>query len=441
MTTAQAAPEVATDAAPEAALDAVLAVIANLEVGVRAAQAEQLRQVARAHELMAVIESHPSRTRRDDDECIRRSMVSELATTLRVHERTASRMLSDAAYLTDGFGATHSALASGVIGVPQMRELLDAAHTLPEAARAEFETLALEKAARMTPPAFRQAARRLRERMHPRRLEERHEAARAERRLFLDPEADGMAWLHFLLEAGRATAIVAHVELLASRVGTDDPRTRRQREIDCAASLLLGSSSTATAEAADGNAAADASGSCADLGVVRPVVYVTVPALTLLGCSDEPAELDGYGPIDPQTARELAAHAPSFQRILTHPETGAFLSYGRTSYRVPADLAAYLRVRDGACRFPGCSRRAAGGDIDHTTDWRRGGETTHTNLAHLCRKHHRLKHLTRWRVEFGPRGELRWASPAGRAYVNEPERFAPSSSDSSDSSPPKSAAA
>ena len=45
---------------------------------------------------------------------------------------------------------------------------------------------------------------------------------------------------------------------------------------------------------------------------IRPTVHVTVPVLTLLGLDEAPAELDGYGPIDPDTARALAAQAPSF---------------------------------------------------------------------------------------------------------------------------------
>lgn len=152
---------------------------------------------------------------------------------------------------------------------------------------------------------------------------------------------------------------------------------------------------------------------------------MTVPVLSLLGLSDEPAELDGYGPIDAETARRLAAHAPSFQRILTHPETGAFLSYGRTSYRVPVDLAGYLGVRDGGCRFPGCGRRARHSDIDHTIDWARGGTTSHENLAHLCRKHHRLKHRSRWRMTQEPGGVVRWISPP--AASSAPSSSAPSS--------------
>ena len=85
---------------------------------------------------------------------------------------------------------------------------------------------------------------------------------------------------------------------------------------------------------------------------VRAEVLVDVPVLALLGHDDEPATLEGYGPIDPDTARRLAAHAPSLTTILTHPQTGAVLSVGRDSYVVPADLRTWLRVRNGTCRFP-----------------------------------------------------------------------------------------
>lgn len=199
---------------------------------------------------------------------------------------------------------------------------------------------------------------------------------------------------------------------------------------------------------------------------IRPTVYVSVPALTLLGLSGEsahlePATLDGYGPIDAETARELAARAPSFIRLLTHPETGAVLSVGKDSYRVPTDLKNWLRLRDSTCRFPGCSRAAVHCDLDHTEDWEFGGETRHDNLAHLCRSHHRLKHNSGWRVahkqardpaqisdpaqtydpaqswappdpdappdiasdlipDIAP-GTLSWISPTGHEYITEPE--------------------
>ncbi|MCU1446599.1 MAG: endonuclease [Cryobacterium sp.] len=94
--------------------------------------------------------------------------------------------------------------------------------------------------------------------------------------------------------------------------------------------------------------------------------------------------------------------------------TGVVLSVGNEQYAVPADLRRWLRLRDGTCRFPGCTRPAARSDIDHTKAWEHGGPTDHDNLAHLCRMHHRLKHHTLWAVEQEPGGVLVWTSPAGQ---------------------------
>jgi hypothetical protein len=133
------------------------------------------------------------------------------------------------------------------------------------------------------------------------------------------------------------------------------------------------------------------------------------------------AHLDGYGPIDDRTATILAARAPSFRRLLTDPHTGAVLAVGRDTYAVPADLRAFLRLRDETCRFPGCSRAADRCDLDHTRAWVSGGTTDATNLAHLCRTHHRLKHGTRWDVrQVGNDGTLSWTSPTGRRHVTTP---------------------
>ncbi len=156
-----------------------------------------------------------------------------------------------------------------------------------------------------------------------------------------------------------------------------------------------------------------------------PRVAVTVPALTLLG-HDEDAVLEGYGPIDPETARLLAAGAPSLTRILTHPETGAVLSVGRDTYRVPADLRRHLAVRDGTCRFPGCGRPARRCDVDHVTAAADAGATDASNLIHLCRHHHRLKHETSWRVRLDAMTQdAVWRSPSGRVHVVPPAEPGP----------------
>ena len=206
------------------------------------------------------------------------------------------------------------------------------------------------------------------------------------------------------LPAHEVQAIYTRATELATRLrGPDEPRTLTQLRVDVMRDALL----TGTFAAFGGRQ-------------VRPDVFVTVPVLSLLGVSDEPANLEGYGPIALSTARELAANAPSFVRILTHPETGAILSVGRERYAVPRDLRTAKRVRDGTCGFFGCSRDAEFCDLDHTVDWALGGTTSIDNLAFLCRGHHTLKHHGGWRVSQARGGTLTWTSPAGRVYLNRP---------------------
>ncbi|MFI7484011.1 DUF222 domain-containing protein [Kocuria sp. M1R5S2] len=141
------------------------------------------------------------------------------------------------------------------------------------------------------------------------------------------------------------------------------------------------------------------------------------------------AELAGHGPIPMEVAARIAATAPTWTRVLTHPVTGTVLEHDRTTYTVPADLRRRLRLRDGTCRFPGCRRAAESCDLDHTIAWAQGGTTDAGNLAHLCRAHHLLKHrhgpLGRWRVVHRdpatPEGVLEWTSPAGRIHVTYPQ--------------------
>ena len=52
----------------------------------------------------------------------------------------------------------------------------------------------------------------------------------------------------------------------------------------------------------------------------RPAIHVTVAASTLLGLDDQPAHLDGHGPITAQTVRQLATdQTGTWHRILTDP--------------------------------------------------------------------------------------------------------------------------
>jgi len=226
-----------------------------------------------------------------------------------------------------------------------------------------------------------------------------------------------MAWLTAHLPAESAHAIFDRLTDAAEHARREgDARTVEQLRADALCDGLLVSTYSASEVLGTPNL-------CTILATIRPNVQVTVPILALLDHTDHPAMLEGYGPISSETAALLAANAPNFMRLLTHPETGAVLSVGREKYQIPAELRRWLQVRDGTCRFPGCGRTARRCDVDHTDEWQYGGETAHNNLAHLCRKHHRLKSLTGWQVEQIGDGVLRWTSPTGKVYETEPEEI------------------
>lgn len=393
---------------PSARLAEALERVTELERSIRAMQAEQLRWVREVRVLMREVEEHPSRSDRDNREWADRAATADLATALHLHERSAAHLMRDASALAE-MPSTAEALAAGGISLHHVRSLIDALELVPGERATEFELEAVEKARGMTPIGFRKAMVRMQHRYLPAAAEARRRRALDERRLAIEPVPDGMAWVNLLCAAEEAVAIRARVAAAVAVRAADDRRTRPQREADAAVALLLDRAQLGTAPQPG------------DLGAVRATVHLVIPALTLLGHGDDHAMLEAYGPIDAETARVIAGHVPSFRTMLTDPVSGATLRYGRTTRRVPADLAAWLRIRDGRCRFPGCERPAAESDVDHTVADEHGGCTDHDNLAHLCRAHHRLKHHTGWRMRQRVGGAVHWLSPAGRWYDAPPD--------------------
>lgn len=380
-----------------------IATLERMEASIAAFKAQLIEQARQCSELLENSEMHVSPW--TAQEHARRVLVSELACALRLPERTAERLVANCTALVTTLHATLNALSSGEISWRHATVMVDHASSLDDEFATEFEGAVLPFARSLTVAKFDRAARRERERRHPESIGARHEIAADGRFVEFKPARDGMVWLTAYLPATSATGIYNRLTDLAMKhQSAAETRTLTQMRADLLCELLL-----------DGGLDAGR-----DFGI-RPRVLITVPVLTLLGHTDEPAELEGYGPIDLATALELAAAAPSFTRLLTHPETGAVLSVGRASYAVPADLRTWLRVRDGTCRFPGCSRGARSCEIDHTKDWQFGHGTSHDNLAHLCPAHHRLKHSTGWAVRQLDDGVLQWISPTGRTYRTDPQ--------------------
>jgi hypothetical protein len=148
----------------------------------------------------------------------------------------------------------------------------------------------------------------------------------------------------------------------------------------------------------------------------RPItINVTIDLPTLLGLSENPGQLAGYGAIPASVARALASDG-KWRRFITDPQTGVLLDYGRQMYEPPQGLIDFLIARDRTCRFPGCRRSAALSDLDHAQSWEDGGTTSLDNLGALCRRHHQLKTHGGWQIESRSDGSCTWTSPLGKIY-------------------------
>ena len=368
-------------------------------------------------------------------ELIERSVRLELATALRITESQAGMLLYRAEVLVHDFPSVWDSLAHARMTERHATIIVDELAPLDREVAGRLVENVRELAESLAVGPFRRALRRLIDRELAPTLSVRHEHAIRRRRVVIEPDADGMSWLHALLPSVEAHAIQARLTamgkvLLGARAdGTSgdrpggvtphggsagDERSLDEVRADVLCDLLI-----------DGVTPAHPS----EVRGIRPTVVVTVPALALLGASDagaqEPAVVEGIGPIPMERARELAGAATSWIRVLTHPETGVVVSVGRTRYRPPPDMVALTKWRAERCMGPGCGIPASRCQIDHTLAWEHGGETSVTNSAPLCQGHHTVKHHGGWRVMQTGDGSLRWTSPSGRHYTVAPERRLP----------------
>ncbi|MEZ5115613.1 MAG: DUF222 domain-containing protein [Candidatus Nanopelagicales bacterium] len=145
------------------------------------------------------------------------------------------------------------------------------------------------------------------------------------------------------------------------------------------------------------------------------LVAVVIDLPTVLGLADNPAQIPGYGPVDPDLARELAADR-DWVRWVRDPVTGHLLDDGDRRY-AGRRLARFVRRRDGTCRHPNGSQPAHRCDLDHARPWGAGGPTDTANLHALAPRYNRRKDEGGWTiVRAGADGSLRWRSPLGVPY-------------------------
>ena len=109
------------------------------------------------------------------------------------------------------------------------------------------------------------------------------------------------------------------------------------------------------------------------------------------------------------TSQRLACDASRV--VMRHDADGRLLEVGARTRTIPPALRRALHHRDRGCRFPGCGVRFGQGH--HLHHWAQGGPTTLSNLALLCRRHHRAVHEEGYQVERQPDGELQFRRANG----------------------------
>src|SRR5437016_4815382 len=145
------------------------------------------------------------------------------------------------------------------------------------------------------------------------------------------------------------------------------------------------------------------------------VVHVDAPVLADPDAPGQSVLEDGTH-VSAETSRRLACDASRV--VMRHDADGRVTEVGARTRTIPPALRLALQHRDRGCRFPGCGVRFGQGH--HIRHWAQGGPTTLSNLALLCRRHHRAVHEEGYTLDRQADGELRFRRPDGRLLPEVP---------------------
>ena len=413
--------------------------------------------VVQAHALVAVSDAVKQATadERGSTSMQQSWVADEIAAVLHIAPRTATVRAHAGAALVRDWPILGLEVAAGRLTVAQAREIYEGVAVLSGSADESGEDLSdvavrdLIRIARDLPPArLRERVARMVTSLDPAAAARRRERAERDHTdITIWAEPDGMACL---AARGPALDAVAVRELIDARAkdlrahaAADDARSLGQwrhaallaafglTPVGRTPSPVSDSFEDATAEGTSarhipGNSVSTSDLSCgpsagASADPPRVQMRVTVPLTTLLGLTDAPGELEGYGPLDPDLVRTLAADA-EWIRWVTDPVGDYLLDSG--ARRFPgARLARFLRDRERRCKHPSCGVRARNCDADHLPEHSRGGRTSATGMSPTCPRHTRHRDASGWHVEperyVDPHGapDPTWVSPLGRRYA------------------------
>jgi hypothetical protein len=220
-----------------------------------------------------------------------------------------------------------------------------------------------------------------------------------DRRISLRPAPDTMTWLGALLPVQDGVAVFAALDQAAKAAqAAGDERTRGQVMADTLVDRITGREAG---------------------GKARIEVKIVMTADTLANDADQPAMVEGYGPVPAAWAREALADAEVFVRRLFTDPAGRLVAMESRSRKAPDGLAEFITTRDGGiCRTVGCDAPIR--NIDHVKRHADGGTTSAENLQGLCERCNQAKEALGWRARPGPGGSIITITPTGHTYISPP---------------------
>ena len=255
-----------------------------------------------------------------------------------------------------------------------------------------------------------------------RRMDRKAEVAETARRhasraLHVYPDEDGMVTIRGRL-APEVGALL--VQALAAACEVLYQRTRRQ-------DVVVGSADVSAETPTMAQQQADALALLAETALhhgidpgapserYQVVVHVDAPVLADPDAPGQSVLEDGTH-VSAETSRRLACDTSRV--VMQHGRDGRVVEVAARTRTIPPAIRRALHHRDRGCRFPGCTVRVGQGH--HIRHWAQGGPTTLSNLALLCRRHHRAVHEEGYQLDRQPDGELRFRRPDGRVLPEVP---------------------
>ena len=243
-------------------------------------------------------------------------------------------------------------------------------------------------------------------------------------------ELAGTSWLE---AAGPTPDLTAFHDLVCAeartlgRLGDTDAYGQRQAKalgVIAARQATLDLTGTLGGTAGDGNLSGGALG---DLSVRPPVtttlyLHLSVADLATHLATGQPVvgEAEKLGPVTADLVRDWLADS----KAIIRPVLDLARDPAVDAHDPPAWMRETVLLRDRHCVFPWCGRDARSCDLDHIDPYDGDGppgQTRPSNLAALCRRHHRAKTFAGWAYRRVPDGTYLWTSPHGTTYSVGPD--------------------